>query len=261
MKKSIIFAWGAMTVVLISVLVGCTLLQEKADLDGANSPAAESLAEIAVTNPTVKSGEQVAIEIVLRSGYYQDVSESILDHVPPCVERLPLGSYAVVFALELSGSQRLESDFHVYPYAIFFVEPGSRQLVNAYCVTPDLANEQLLLESLLQDEERIQPMSVCLVEELQQMRELARSRRDHNGIVGVKRPCDDSITQPVTECWCAEVIPAHMDYGCLSDCWAVCDLIPSEWARLACYGGCSVSCLVPATCAEVECETIYPCNW
>jgi len=251
---------GPIAVALLLACAACTLLQETLQSDVRSSPSVEPLGEIAAANPALRAEERIALATVRRSDGYKDIADSIAGWIPPCVERLPRGPYAVVFTLGLPERPTSETQFHVYPYAIFFFDPASQQVVDAYCVTPDLAREQLVLVSLLRDESQIRPMSACVANTLRQTRDSILLRHGGDGIVGLKRPCDDSITQPVTECWCVDPIPPHMDYSCLSDCWAVCDVLPPT-PRAACYAACAAGCVVSAGCAELECETIYPCDW
>lgn len=82
-------------------------------------------------------------------------------------------------------------------------------------------------------------------------------------IIPLRVECDDSITEPRTECWCTEVRPAYTDWTCYAQCVAGCATCGTN---AVCYAACTAYCLAqctyPETCVgEYECVTIYPCSW
>jgi hypothetical protein len=75
--------------------------------------------------------------------------------------------------------------------------------------------------------------------------------------------CDESITEPRTECWCTLVQPSYIDWGCVAACEVGCLLCGADTVCYSLFSAyCIAQCTYPEQCiGEYECVTIYPCSW
>jgi len=207
--------------------------------------------------------ERLACRAAYQSPYYGEISAQIRAGSSPHIEEPSIGVRIVVFSLEPASQERDSTGVLVYPYAMFVIDSHSREVVNAYRVSPVLSERILVVESLGEREVHTREMAECVVAELSWPRQAMPEQADMERRVRPKDYlCDPDATSPYSMCWCQEIVPAHMDLNCLDYGITGCGVLPSPW-NLICIGACYVSCWVPEYCAPwaYECVTIYPCGW
>jgi len=247
---------------LLLLVAACSFLQSSPVTDAAHSVETGPLGMQEAAFRNLRMEERVSLSVVQSSPLYEAIMSSAILPLPPIIRFLPYGVCAIVMTLDRPKKPANETDMGIYPYVVFLVDSMNRQVVNAYRVTPLLSDRTLHMESLADGDSWIEPMSACVADGLTQTRSSSAAMRGQDHRVGLKRPCDESISQPVTECWCNEWIPAYWDDTCMSNCTSMCGSFP-PLARPACVAVCIGGCLVPAQCApgQTDCETIYPCDW
>ena len=260
MDKRFRLSVGLTAMALLVFLSGCASLLNPLHSDPLVTPEAEALVTSGVAGSSLNPGERVALRAVQESSYYNEVSASILQRSLPSVSRPTQATYTVVFSLKPAEEGTSVDDFVIYPYVMFIVDSVTKQVLDACKVTSNLSERTLLVESLARDVTYTERMAPGVAAELEQGRVAAEQRTGRDVRVQPKYECDESLTEPVTVCWCVDEVPGHYDADCLQDCADFCGVFPPPQCAI-CYASCYVGCWVPEYCIEIACQTIYPCPW
>jgi len=250
----------AVAVVLL-VASGCT--QMAGPLGGGDLPSTDAETKQHMAGEPIGDvhwlDRAVALRAVESSTEFAEAASRFLNASAPVLARGSDSTVIVSYDVKPDRSEvRQDTTLTLYPAMVFLVDVRKGAVLDVVVVRSNLDSREMIITSLGGDVLHSEPMPPERIERLEATRSSSYNRRTADWRASVKRPCDDSITEPTTVCWCEEEIPGHFDPACLDTCMGICGLLPPPWNTL-CAVGC-LTCWVNGYCVW-DCETIYPCDW
>jgi len=212
---------GLTAMALVIALAGCTSWLSLRYSEGTSN--VESPGVMGYTDLELGLSERLSLRAVLESAYYSEIRSSLTTHSRPSIAHPTEDIDVVVFSLTPMQGIDQHDGIMVYPYAMFLVDTGTREVLSADRVTPKLSEGMLRVESLMDGNIETKEMRPCAIAELSRAEDSARHRTRAEGMpIQPQRVCDDDITKPTTVCTCLDTVPGHYNDDCLGKCPADC---------------------------------------
>jgi len=255
MNNRVRWSMVALMGLLMVTLAGCTSLFMDPRTDLPASQEAFPIEPEQSSIDVMSLRERIAYRAVLESSYHEDVSAQFRRGSRPYIETVREDIQAVVISLDLPQDQTQEEGPHVFPYVLFLVNSASRDVLDAFRITPMLDSRTVTIESL--DSRRVTTvaMSDYFAEEI-----LARNDVAANRIL--VRP-KDNLCDPDGYSWsgyvCKVMRPAYLDTPAYEECVDQCSFVMPGPLALTCLPICWSQHWYPEMCLEWVFVVIEPC--